>query len=451
MPAFQTSSVASHKYGDKVEKRPFIFYGWFIVVAGVISYALGYGARYSFSVIFPSLLAEFQWPRDTTAAMLSVHLLVYGFVAPVAGNLVDRIGPRRAMVFGTLLLSLGLILSGWGSKPWHFYLSFGVLSGAGLCFIGAVVFTTVLRNWFERKRGLALSIMFFGAGSAFAWYPAIAFLIESLGWQNTFIIEGVVLCGLMLPLIILVVRYHPRDKGLVADGWTDTSGSSTPSESGGAQIVDRAWAAINWTLPNAMKTRRFWFMCLATFSMWGITQHIMIAHHVAFAIDLGYTKMYASSVLSLFGIAFAFGSLAAFMSDRIGRESTMTISAIVGISGIFMLTFMKNTSDSWMLYYYAITFGLGNGLAAPTLPAALTDIFQGPRVGATIGFVWFSFAVGGTIGPWLGGWIFELAHNYEVAFLVAIGWYAVSAAAIWGASPRKVRRVPGQAISRQSS
>jgi MFS family permease len=432
-----------------MKKRPLIFYGWFIVAAGIISYALGYGARYSFSVIFPSLLSEFHWPRDTTAIMLSVHLLVYGFVAPVTGNLVDRIGPRKAMVFGTMLLTTGLVLSGWGSKPWHFYLSFGVLCGAGLCFIGAVTFTTVLRNWFEKKRGLAFALMFFGAGSAFAWYPAIAFLIESVGWQNTFIIEGIVLCGLMLPLIILVVRYHPRDKGLVADGGSNTNGNPALSVTGGTRVVDHAWAAINWSLPKAAKTHRFWFMCLAAFSMWGITQHIMIAHHVAFAIDLGFSKIYASSVLSLFGIFFALGSLAAFISDRIGRESTMTISAVIGISGIFMLMFTKDTSDSWMLYYYAITFGLGNGLAAPTIPATLTDIFQGPRVGATIGFVWFSFAVGGTIGPWLGGWIFEMAQNYEMAFIVAMGWYAVSVAAIWGASPRKVRRVPGQAMYQQ--
>jgi MFS family permease len=427
-----------------MNKRPFIFYGWFIVGAGIISYALGYGARYSFSVIFPSLLTEFQWPRDTTAVMLSVHLLVYGFVAPVAGNLVDRIGPRKAMVFGTLLLSLGLCLSGWSNKLWHFYLSFGVLCGAGLCFIGAVVYTTILRNWFEKKRGLAFSLMFFGAGGAFVWYPAIAFLIENAGWQNTFVIEGFVLCGLMLPLIVFVIRYHPREKGLVADGGQNTDKHATPSEPSDTLIVDHDWAAIDWTLQNAIKTRRFWLVCLAAFSIWGITQHIMVAHHVAFATDLGYSKIYASSVLSLYGIAFAFGSLAASISDRIGREQTMTLSAIIGISGIVVLTFMKNSSDSWMLYYYAIAFGLGNGLSAPTIPALTTDIFQGPRVGSAIGFVWFSFAMGGAIGPWLGGWIFELVQNYEMAFWVAIGWYAVSAVAVWGASPNKVRRVPGR-------
>jgi MFS family permease len=434
-----------------MKKQGFIFYGWFIVAVGIISYALGYGARYSFSVIFPALLTEFGWPRDTTAIMLSVHLLVYGFVAPLAGNLVDRIGPRKTMASGTILLSIGLAISGLGRQPWHFYLSFGVLTGAGLCLIGAVPFTTVLRNWFETKRGLAFSLLFCGVGAAFAWYPAIAFLIESVGWQKTFMIESVVLSGLMLPLIILVVRYHPREKGLISDGVTKAAENPTPSEPGAALIVDHAWTAVDWTLANAMRTGRFWLLCLSSFSMWGITQHIMVAHHVAFATDLGYSRIYASSVLSLFGVFFVFGSLAASASDRIGREGTMIISTIIGISGIIVLLFMKNTSDSWMLYYYAITFGFSNGLSAPTIAATTTDIFQGPRVGATLGFVWLSFAVGGAIGPWLGGWIFELTQSYEAAFLMAIGWYAVAGAALWGASPRKVRRVPGQMIFQRKS
>jgi len=100
-----------------MKRHPFMFYGWFIVAAGIIAYALGYGARYSFSVIFPSLLDEFHWPRDTTAIMLSVHLLAYGFVSPLAGNMVDRLGPRKTMALGTVLLSLGLALSSLGNTP----------------------------------------------------------------------------------------------------------------------------------------------------------------------------------------------------------------------------------------------------------------------------------------------------------------------------------------------
>ncbi len=428
-----------------------MFYGWFIVGAGIMAYALGYGARYSFSVIFPSLLEEFHWPRDTTAIMLSAHLLAYGFVAPLAGNMVDRLGPRKTMALGTILLSLGLALSSLGNTPWHFYLSFGVLSGAGLCLIGAVPFTTVLRNWFEKKRGLAFSLLFFGAGGAFAWYPGIAFLVNSGGWRYAFKVEAVIVGALMLPIILLIVRYHPRDKGLFSDGASKSPGNPANAGGGENHIVDPAWAARDWTLPQAVKTARFWLLCLTTFSIWGIMQHILVAHHVAFATDLGYSKIYASSVLSLFGIFFALGSLAAFISDRIGREVTMTIGTVIGISGIFVLTLLTDASNPWMLYYYSIVFGFGVGMSGPLIAATVTDIFQGPKVGATIGFVWFSFAVGGTIGPWLGGWLFELTHNYEIAFMVAMVWYAIGCAAMWLAAPRKVRLVPGHVKLRSNS
>lgn len=427
-----------------MEKRPLIFHGWLIVAVAMVAHALGYGSRYSFAVIFPSLLEAFQWPRDITAAMLSFHLLVYGFVAPAAGGLVDRMGPRKTMALGTIVLALGLALSGQGTEVWHFYVTFGALTGGGLCLIGAVPFTTVLRNWFERKRGLAFSLMFAGTGGAFACYPGIAFLIKSVDWRNTFLIEAVIVAGSMLPLIFLIVRYHPRDKGLIPDGASEAQRRSSTGEKDDLRVKDRAWAAKDWTLPMAVKTSRFWLLCFSTFSIWGISHHILVTHHVAFAIDVGYSKIYTSSVLSLFGILYACGSLASAVSDRIGRELTLTISTTIGVSGLFALTIMEDTSQPWMLYYYAITYGFGFGTAAPIIAASTTDIFQGPKVGTTIGFIWFSFAVGGSIGPWLGGWIFEFAGNYLAAFILAIVLYVLGCATIWWAAPRKVRLVPGR-------
>jgi MFS family permease len=429
-------------------KRPVLFYGWLIVAVGIVSCAVGYGARYSFSVIFTSLLEEFQWPRDITAAMLSVHMLIYGLVAPGTGSLVDRIGPRKTMAFGTTLLSLGLALSGLGNQPWHFYLTFGLLTGAGLCMIGAASFTSVLRNWFEKKRGLAFSLLFFGAGGSFACYPAIAFLINRVNWRNTFLIEGIIIFCLMLPLIILIVRYHPRDKGLEVDGGLKSEENFPGEEKTGPEIKDRAWTAIDWTLPKAARTGRFWMLCLSSFGIWGISEHIMVTHHIAFAMDVGYSNTYASSILSLVGFFFAFGSLAGLVSDRIGRELTLTIGSIIGISGILALLLIKDSSQPWMLGYYGIAFGFGLGMTSPTIAATATDIFQGPRAGAIIGFVWFSFSIGGTIGPWLGGWIFELVKDYQIAFILALALFAIGCVAIWWAAPRKVRLVPGMVNSR---
>ena len=120
-------------------------------------------------------------------------------------------------------------------------------------------------------------------------YPGIAFLIESVNWRNTFLIEAIIVSGIMLPLIILIVRYHPREKGLVADG-TSGEGATLPVRGPEAPwIIDKSWAAVDWTLSKAIKTPRFWLLCLSTFCLWGITQHIMVTHHIAFAMDIGYS------------------------------------------------------------------------------------------------------------------------------------------------------------------
>lgn len=420
--------------------NPF-FYGWYIAIVGATSYALGYGARFSFSVIFPSLLEEFKWSRDLTATMFSVHLLTYGIAAPITGFLVDRTGPRKTMVLGILLLALGLVLSRWGTQLWYFWITFGLISGGGLCMMGAVPFTTVLRNWFEKKRGLAFSLLFLGSGGAFGCYPAVAWLIGTVGWRNTYLIEGLVVGGVLIPLVLFVVRYHPRDMGLFRDGLAESQEGRTSSERGTLRVVDPAWAAVSWTLSKAFRTRRFWLLCLTTFSLWGINQNILLAHQVAFAIDIGYSKLYASTVLSLFGITYAFGSLASLVSDRIGREVTITVAMGIGISGLIVLMLIRDASQPWMLCYYSLSLGAANGLCSPTIAASITDIFQGPRVGAIVGAVWFAFALGGTIGPWLGGWLFELTGDYSLAFIVATIVFIVAGVAIWLAAPRKVRRV----------
>ena len=429
---------------DSRDKKQIIFYGWFIVVVGIMSYALGYGGRYSFSVIFPALLEEFGWYRDSTAIMLSIHMVLYGVVAPLAGHLVDRIGPRHTMTIGIVLFSSGLLLSGMSSRLWHFCITFGILCGAGLSLIGAVPFTTVIKNWFEARRGLALACLYSGTGGAFVLYPGIAFLINKVGWRYTFVIEGIFITALLLPLYHLIVRYHPGEKGLVIDGKYNVGSSPASKKSRSTQIMDESWAAVSWTLPLAMKTGRFWLLCLSTFSVWGITQHILVTHHVAFAVDVGFSKVYASSALSLIGVFFSLGALSALISDRIGREQTVFLGAVIGISGLIVFLFIEDTSHPWMLFYYAITFGFGLGIISPSIAASATDLFQGPKVGAILGFVWFSFAIGGAIGPWFGGWIFELTGSYQLAFIIAIVFYVLACAAIWFSAPRKVRRVAGK-------
>jgi len=439
MSAIETTAI---KAGESRTHR--IFFGWYVVAAGMMIQAFGYGSRYSFSVFFPTLLNEFGWPRDMGASILSTHLLFYGLTAPFAGGVVDRFGSRKTMFSGMVLLTLGLILSHWGQKPWHFYMTFGVLAGIGLCLLGAVPLTVIVRNWFERRRGIALALVFFGTGAAYACYPAVAWLIDTLGWRRAYAVEGLIITAVFAPIIYFVLFNHPREKGLARDGLLQGKNRAVIIDRERRRVVDKSWAAIEWTLPRAFKTYRFWLLCFITFSLWGVCNHIIVTHQIAFAIDVGFDRFYASTVLSLGGWMFCIGALTSMISDRIGREQAFTVGIAAVFSSIVFLLMIKDASRPWMLYYFSVFFGLGSGICSPLVASAVTDIFQGPRVGATVGFIWFCFAIGGALGPWFGGLLFELTGNYQAAFIIAgvlCGWAGV---AFWLVAPGEVRLVPGK-------
>ena len=420
-----------------------IFFGWYIVAAGMLIQAFGYGSRYPFSVFFPTLLNEFGWPRDLGASILSMHMLSYGLTAPLAGGIVDRLGSRKTMFSGMGLLSLGLILSYWGQKPWHFYITFGVLSGVGLSLLGAVPLTMIVRNWFERKRGIALSLVFFGTGAAYACYPAIAWLIETLGWRRAYAVEGLIITVVFAPLIYFVLLNHPGEKGLIRDGIQQGRSKAAIIEKERHRVVDKVWAEREWSLLHAVKTYRFWLLCFITFSLWGVSNHVIVTHQIAFAIDVGFERFYASAVLSLGGWMFSVGALASMISDRIGREKAFTIGIVSSISSVIFLLMIEDATRPWMLYCFSCLFGFGAGMCAPLIASAATDIFQGPKVGTVVGFIWFSFAMGGALGPWFGGLLFELTGRYQIAFITAGVLCILAGGAFWLVAPRKVRLVPG--------
>jgi len=420
------------------------YYGWVVVTIGILTMSLAYGIRYSFSVIFTSLLEQFHWPRDATAAILSFHILTYGIAAPIAGILVDRIGPRKTMSIGAVLLASGVAVSGFGNVLWHFYVSFGLLGGFGLGLMGTVPFIRVITNWFVDKRGLALSVFFFGAGGQHVIYPLIAVMIEQLGLRGTFLAESAVVIGFLLPCILLFIRYHYPEKGMHPDSSANEKPSSQIGQMPVTDVLDKAWIVTDWTLAKAMKTYPFWLLCLCAFSVWGIAEHMLFAHHIAFAEDVGYSKLYASSVLTLIGVMMSVGAIGGIISDRIGREFTFTISTVLGVAGILIIMLIKDISQPWMLYAYSICFGLGIGLSIPVLAASVTDLFQGKNAGGAIGFVWFSFSVGGAIGPWLGGALFEISESYTVAFIISASLFIVGCIAVWLAAPRQVRNVAGR-------
>jgi MFS family permease len=341
------------------------------------------------------------------------------------------------MSIGAILLALGVATSSFGNVLWHYYVSFGIVGGIGLGLMGTVPFIRVITNWFVDKRGLALSVFFFGVGGQHIIYPLVAVMIENIGLRGTFLAESIVVIGVLLPCIVFFVRNRPSDRSKNKE--TLSQASHIPITA----VMDKAWVATDWTLSKAIKTYQFWLLCFCAFSVWGIAEHLLFAHHIALAEDAGYSKIYASSVLSLIGVMMSVGAIGGILSDKIGREVTFSISTVIGVAGILIIMLIEDASQPWMLYTYAVCFGLGIGMSIPVLAASVTDMFQGERAGGAIGFVWFTFAVGGGIGPWLGGALFEIGGSYTVALIISAIMYIVGCIAVWLAAPRQVRNYAG--------
>jgi MFS family permease len=152
-----------HRPSHFASRLPF-YYGWLIVGIAFVTMAVGVTARTAFSLLMPPLIDEFGWDRGLAAGAFSFGFLVSAVLSPVVGRVMDARGPRVIIMAGVVLLSSGLFLAPCIERPWHLYATLGVLVGGGANMMTYTVHSQFLPNWFLRRRGLAISIAFAGAG-----------------------------------------------------------------------------------------------------------------------------------------------------------------------------------------------------------------------------------------------------------------------------------------------
>lgn len=417
-----------------------IFYGWIVVGISLLTLTISYGTRSSFSIFFVAMLEEFHWSRAALGAAFSLHSMVSAIGVPLGGALIDRFGPRRVFPIGAAVLALGLIAISRIHSLWQFYLCFGLIMALGRSILSTGPNSAILANWFVRKRGTAMGIASAGPGvGMFVLSPLMQILISSFGWRIAYIaFAGLVF--LLIPLILAFQRLRPSDLGLYPDG-IEPEGNSTSRTSSTPQrqvhIVDAAWAAEDWTPRKAMRTYRFWALLGAFF--FGNFTTIVLVHQVAFLVDIGYSKLFAASIFGLIGAARSVSTVIfGTFSDRIGREMTYTIQTVCALVAIALLLMIRDVSQAGLLYIYAVLFGLGSRLSLPIIAA---DMFQGRHLGAIYGFLAFGVAIGHTVGPWFGGYLFDLKHSYTIPFAVSFVGVCLGCFGVWIAAPRKVRLV----------
>jgi len=406
----------------------------------IIAMMLVYGIRNAFSVFFDPVLDEFQWYRGSTAIMLSLNILVYGLTAPIAGSLVDRWKPRVVAFTGIITLTMATFLCAFAGELWHFYVLFGILVPVGTAFCGTPILTPSLMNWFSKKRGLAIGLGQIGGGLSFAYGLLIEVVISQWGWRPSFYVMAGILLVVLLPLYYIFFYYRPEDNNLKAYG-ADEITDETVIES-----IETP-ASREWTLRSAVKTPNIWLLVFSEFFYWGTGNYLVIAHQIKFAVDMGYTSILAASVFALFGIASIGGQLCASISDSIGREKTVTIAVVLAMGAMVALLSVQDNSQPWLLYIYAIISGFATGMFSPTIFVGTADIYHGRNVGAIAALILTGMGIGGAIGPWLGGYIFDISGSYQVAFIISLVSFGLAGILFWLAAPRHADRLRARMVS----
>ena len=428
-----------------MQKRPRIFYGWIILGVAFITIILGYTIRNTFSVFYPAVVEDFGWERGSTALMFSITILFYGLVAPAAGGLVDRFGPRLVLPVGACIMGGGLFLCSLASTQWHFYLFYGVITAVGLSIAGWTPLTTMISNWFVKKRGLVFGILAAAFGASLPLAYIAQFLISNFGWQTAYAVIGLVSTAIIVPLCAFFLRRSPQDKGLMPDGMPQTPHrTQAPDQLVRQTSLQQQWTDTTWTLSRALRTRHFWLLFSICFCLTGFAEQTVIAHQVYFFRDAGYEPMLAAAIYSIFGVMYTVGKLCSFLSDRLGREMVFIPSCLLSAGLACLLFFIEDMPQLWMPFLLAACFGLAFGPAIPILLTTVADLFQGRHFGSIQGSVMVGLSLGGAISPWLAGFLHDKTGNYSITFFLLVVSLLVPAVLMWLLAPRKVRPVPGK-------
>jgi len=421
-------------------RLPF-FYGWVLVAIAFVTMAVGVNARTAFSLLFPAILDEFGWDRGVTAGAFSFGFLVSALVTPFVGRLMDLRGPRPVIELGVVTMGVGLLLASLIHEPWQLYLTLGALAGGGVNCLAYTGQSLYLTNWFVRRRGLALSIAFSGVGiGSITILPWQGWMIGTAGWRSACVWLGILVLALLGPLNLLLKR-RPEDLGLEPDGMLSSGSASTDRA---ANVVDHAWAAVDWTLGRALRTRRFWWIAAGYFCglfSWYAVQ----VHQTKYLIEVGFAPSEAAWALGAVSLVAIPGQIAfGHLSDRIGREWVWMIGNLGFVLCCSALLLLRDAPTEPLLFAMVLAQGtLGYSLTS-VMGAIPAEIFEGRHFGSIFGSVMVAAILGGAAGPWVTGVLYDATGSYSVAFWIAAGCSAISILAIWLAAPGQVRAVAGR-------
>jgi MFS family permease len=382
-------------------------WGWIIVGAATLMTLGFYGASGSFGVFLKPIEDTFHITRTLASSVMSTFMVLTGITGIICGWLTDKYGPRIVIGVGTVIGSAGYYLASQSNSLWHIQLSIGVLAGAsmGTCFSPLIA---TISKWFTGKqRVMAVGILTVGIALGQMSLPVLmAHLIASIGWHPAYVFLAIVLLVTAVPAIIFLGKKPTRGTNIELNQSSLKKTSAVVSGKGGLS---------NGLSPReVIRTLPFWMFCIMGF-VTALGFYIVVVHIVAYASDLGIVDTDAAFILTFVNIGVVLSLFLVWFLVRI-ITNQFALIIVFGLQALALFSLMGATSF-YGLVVVALLYGVGFGGSNTVRLAAIPEVFGTKSAGTIIGLASVAWSIGGIIGPVLAGYIFDVSHSYNVAFL----------------------------------
>lgn len=387
------------------------YYGWFIVLLSFMAYLVASAIRSAPAVLIHPLEAEFGWGRTAISSAASLNLLIYGFMAPFGGWLLDRFGPRRVLLCCLAVIAAGVTATVFVRELWQFLIAWGVVLGVATGATPSLA-ATITSRWFIARRGLALGVLTnANATGQVIFLPLLMAVIVTSGWRIA-LMAIVVAAVVLLPAIYLWLQDNPSDLGLKPyNDRNDSVGPSTRDVKPPESVSSAAGPAFL----DVFKSSTFWLLS-GCFFVCGVTANGLVGTHmIPHAIERGIPEVTAATAFGIMGVASFIGTtFAGWLVDRVDARKVLSAAYFLRGISLFILPYV---TDSQGLFVFAILYGLDWFATGPATTAILANRFGQARIGSLFGLVFVSHQVGAALAAVAGGWAYMQFGEYHYAFL----------------------------------
>ena len=409
-----------------VPERMGVFYGWRVVGACFALLFLFAGAGfYSFSIFIRPLEESMGWSRAAISLTMSIYFMVSGLVGPLVGRWVQSRGPKRVMMVSAVASGAFFMAASLTRSLGYFYAVYGLLAMAN-CGVGIIPVSTILSQWFDRRRGTAIGLAMVGiSAGGFVLTPVVGLINERFGWQASFLFLGLLVWAVALPVVWFVIRGTPMELGLAPDGREPESPALPSSGRGLAPAALRGWK-----LRAALRTRAFWGVSgaffLAPMAMMGVLQH-----QVPLLVESGLSQSAAALAM---GVTAGMGGLGKVGFGRIAEFVPFRYVATLcfALQAVGVLIVLGGPPPA-LIWAYVLLFGFSMGGVIVLIPLSVGHFFGLASFGVILGAVMLAQAVGNSVGAYASGLIHDLFGSYDYALTLFFGVYLAAIAAIWSA------------------